>query len=160
MGSQINLDMLYDMPHVYIDKEKHFGEDVWVHRNGAVRANGPARMNHPLFSKTGEPVIIPSSMTTPAYLGVGTDENESGFFSAGHGTGRRREAESNAPSSKSALFKKVAESQVKLYNAKSKGVILQDSAYYKDIEEVIADMVDNKIVKVVAKMEPVAVLMY
>ena len=51
-------------------------------------------------------------------------------------------------------------SHVKLYNAKSKGVIMQDSAYYKDIEEVIAGMEENKMVDVVAKMQPVAVLMY
>jgi len=47
-----------------------------------------------------------------------------------------------------------------LYNAKSKGVVFQDASYYKDVEEVIAGMEENKIVKKVAKMEPVAVLMY
>jgi RNA-splicing ligase RtcB len=49
---------------------------------------------------------------------------------------------------------------VKLFNAKSKGVVLQDSGYYKDVEEVIAGMEANKIIKTVAKMEPIAVLMY
>ena len=49
---------------------------------------------------------------------------------------------------------------VKLFNAKSNGVIMQDSAYYKDVEEVIRGMEENKIVNVVAKMEPIAVLMY
>ena len=38
--------------------------------------------------------------------------------------------------------------------------IMQDIAYYKDVEEVINGMEENKIVKVVAKMEPIAVLMY
>ena len=51
-------------------------------------------------------------------------------------------------------------SQVKLFNAKSKGVINQDSAYYKDVEEVISGMQDNQIIKLAAKMQPVAVLMY
>jgi tRNA-splicing ligase RtcB (3'-phosphate/5'-hydroxy nucleic acid ligase) len=160
LGKQALLDVLYDTPHISIEKEKHFSQEVWVHRNGAVRANGPQRTDHPLFSQTGEPVFIPSSMSTPAYLGVGTDENESTFFSAGHGTGRRREAEYNKPKNKSELFKKMNEREVRLYNAKSKGVVLQDSSYYKDIEEVISGMAENKIVKVVAKMEPVAVLMY
>ncbi len=161
LSRQIGLDMLYDTPHIFIDKENHYNQDVWIHRNGAVRANGPARMqNHPLFSLTGEPVFIPSSMSTSAYICVGTDENESTFFSASHGTGRRREAENTKPKNKKGLFKRVSEKKIKLYNAKSKGVILQDSAYYKDIEEVIGGMVENKIVKVVAKMEPVAVLMY
>ncbi len=158
---QAEMDMLYDAPHISINKENHFGQNVWIHRNGAVRANGPARMiNHPLFSQTGEPVFIPSSMNTPAYLAVGTDENESTFFSAGHGTGRRREAEYNKPKNKSELLEKMRKCQVRLYNAKSKGVVFQDSTYYKDVKEVIEGMVENKIVKVVAKMEPVAVLMY
>jgi tRNA-splicing ligase RtcB (3'-phosphate/5'-hydroxy nucleic acid ligase) len=154
------LDLLYDMPHVFIDKENHFGEDVWVHRNGAVRANGPARMNHPVFSETGEPVFIPSSMSTPAYLGVGTNENESTFFSASHGTGRRILADLSAVHNKDELMAKMYKQNVRLFNAKSKGVIQQDSGYYKDVEEVVSGMVENKIINVVAKMEPVAVLMY
>lgn len=160
-GQQVELDMLYDSPHISIEKENHFGDNVWVHRNGSVRANGPSGMqNHPVFKETGEPVFIPSSMTTPAYLGVGTDENVSTFFSAGHGTGRRRESKTDIPKDKKALFKKVESRNVKLYNAASKGVILQDSAYYKDVEEVVSGMEGNKMIKVVAKMQPVAVLMY
>jgi tRNA-splicing ligase RtcB len=155
------LDLLYDMPHVFINRENHYGKDVWVHRNGAIRAFGPKRMNnHPLFSQTGEPVFIPSSMSTPAYLGVGTDENESSFFSASHGTGRRKNPETDKAQTKEELFKKMEQKKVRLYNAASSGVVMQDSGYYKDVEEVMAGMVDNKIVNVVAKMEPIAVLMY
>lgn len=161
LGKNPELDMLYDMPHVFVHREKnHFGKDVWVHRNGTVRANGPARMNHPLFSQTGEPVFIPSSMSTPAYICAGTDANESTFFSASHGTGRRKNPLTDATHDKDDLFKKMEKSNVKLYNAKSAGVVMQDSAYYKDVEEVIAGMEDNKIVKAVAKMQPIAVLMY
>ncbi|GBE16679.1 RNA-splicing ligase RtcB [bacterium BMS3Abin15] len=160
-GKQINLDLLYDISHISINKEKHFNEDVWVHRNGAVRAYGPKMMSdHPVFSSTGEPVFIPSSMSTPAYIGVGTDQNTSSFFSAGHGTGRKRDAGKDVPRNKKELRERVEKSNVKLYNAKSKGVILQDSGYYKDIEEVISGMEANKIIKSVAKMQPVAVLMY
>lgn len=160
-GRQVDLDLLYDTSHISIEKENHFEKNVWVHRNGSVRANGPKRMgNHPIFGFTGEPVFIPSSMTTPAYIGVGTDENESTFFSAPHGTGRRKISENDIPKNKEELMKKVESRNVKLYNAASKGVVMQDSAYYKDVEEVISAMVDNKIIKVVAKMQPVAVLMY
>lgn len=160
LGVNAELDLLYDMPHVFINPEKHFGRTVWVHRNGAIRANGPVRMDHPVFSKTGEPVFIPSSMSTPSYLGVGTDQNESTFFSASHGTGRRKNPENDKATSKEELFKKMDSRGVKLFNAKSSGVVYQDAGYYKDVEEVISGMVDNKIINVVAKMEPVAVLMY
>ena len=161
LGKNAQLDLLYDMPHVFIDRENHFGKDLWIHRNGTVRANGPERMkHHSLFSQTGEPVFIPSSMSTSAYLCAGTDENSSSFFSASHGTGRRKDPESSFAQNKNDLFKKMKKKQVKLFNAKSKGVILQDSAYYKNVEEVIAGMEENKIVQTVAKMDPVAVLMY
>lgn len=160
-GKKIGLELLYDNPHVFIDRENHFKENVWVHRNGAVRAYGPKKMkDHPLFSQTGEPVFIPSSMSTSAYLGVGTDSNSSAFFSAGHGTGRRRNSEKNTPQNKEELLQKIKKNNVRLYNAKSKGVILQDSAYYKDVEEVVTGMEANKIIKIAAKMQPVAVLMY
>lgn len=160
-GKQIELDLLYDTTHISVEKENHYGKDVWVHRNGSVRANGPERMkDHGLFSQTGEPVFIPSSMSTPAYIAVGSDRNESTFFSAPHGTGRRKESQKDAAKDKAQLFEKMKNKNVRLYNAKSDGVVLQDSSYYKDIEEVVQGMTDNKIVKVVAKMEPVAVLMY
>jgi len=161
LGKPTNLDLLYDMPHVFINKENHFDKDLWIHRNGTTRANGPKRMkDHPLFSQTGEPVFIPSSMSTPAYLGTGTDDNDSSFFSASHGTGRKKETQESAPKNKNELFKKTKQSNVRLYNAKSKGVILQDSSYYKDVEEVMSGMEENNIVNVAVKMQPVAVLMY
>ncbi|MDH4330818.1 MAG: RtcB family protein [Candidatus Moranbacteria bacterium] len=161
LGRQVDLDLLYDMPHIMNRKETHFGENVWVHRNGTVRANGPERMKgHSLFEQTGEPVFIPSSMSTPAYLGVGTNENESSFFSASHGTGRRAKVEDESPKDKEELFKNMEKAQVRLYNAASSGVILQDSSYYKDVEEVISGMEDNKIINAAVKMQPVAVLMY
>lgn len=161
LGIDPELDLLYDMPHVYVDKENHYGENIWIHRNNASRAFGPERMkDHRLFRETGEPVFIPSSMSTPAYLAVGTDENQSTFFSAAHGTGRRKIPESDKASTKEELFQKMQERKVRLFNARSKGVVFQDSGYYKDVEEVIAGMEENKIVKTVAKMEPIAVLMY
>lgn len=161
LGKDPQMELLYDMPHVFVDQEEHFGKKVWVHRNNASRAYGPKKMSgHSIFSKTGEPAFIPSSMSTPAYLAVGTDENESTFFSSAHGTGRRKNPAEDKATDKEALFQKMEKKNVKLYNAKSSGVIMQDSSYYKDVEEVISGMEDNNIVKVVARMEPVAVLMY
>jgi RNA-splicing ligase RtcB len=52
------------------------------------------------------------------------------------------------------------ERNVKLYNAASKEVVNQDASSYKDPDKAIAGMEANKIIKTVAKMQPVAVLMY
>ncbi len=159
-GKKVELPLVYDMPHVHVQEETHFGEKVYVHRNGASRANGPARMkNSPYFAETGEPIFIPSSMATPFYFGVGTDENESTFFSASHGTGKAKNSHGRVPKNREELVEKMKQNRVKLFNAKSRQIIDQDSSHYKDVEEVIAGMTENKIIKVVAKMDPVAVLM-
>jgi tRNA-splicing ligase RtcB len=153
-GRDEELPLVYDMPHVHVQEEEHFSKKVFVHRNGASRAYGPTR-----FGETGEPVFIPSSMATPFYLGVGTDENESTFFSAGHGTGKAKHSHGEVPKNREELVKKMEKNKVKLFNAKSRQIIEQDSSQYKDVEEVVAGMVENKIIKVVAKMQPAAVLM-
>lgn len=48
---------------------------------------------------------------------------------------------------------------VRLYNAKSKGVLNQDSSHYKSVEPAIKGMEENGVIKAVAKMQPVSVLM-
>jgi tRNA-splicing ligase RtcB (3'-phosphate/5'-hydroxy nucleic acid ligase) len=153
-GKDIDLPIIYDMPHGFVEEEMHFGEKVWLHRNGTTRAYGSER-----FGGIGEPIFIPSSMSTSCYLGVGMDENESGFFSASHGTGKSKEKHGEVPHDRDELMEKMKKSKVKLFNARSRQIIEQDCSHYKDVEKVIEGMVDNKIIKVVAKMDPVAVLM-
>ena len=154
------LDILYDMSHVYMTKENHFGEDVIVSRSNTTRAFGPERMQGTKFADIGEPLFMPSSMSTDAYIGVGTDENQDTFFSAAHGTGKGVKKTSKVPHNKKELFEKMNERGVRLYNAKSSKIIEQDASHYKDPTVAVEGMVANKIMKPVAKMKPVAVLMY
>lgn len=160
LGKDPEMDLIYDMPHISITQEEHFGKKVFVHRSNASRAFGPGRTNHPIYKETGEPAFIPSSMSTDAYLCVGTDRNADGFFSAPHGTGKGTNQNEKSITNKDELFAKMQEKGVKLYNAQSSIVINQDSARYKDIDRVIEGVEANGIAHVVAKMEPVAVLMY
>jgi tRNA-splicing ligase RtcB len=149
------------MPHISISEEEHFGEKVFVHRSNTSRAFGPSKMqHHPIYKETGEPVFIPSSMSTDAYLCVGTNENQDSFFSAPHGTGKGINISEKTISSKEDLFAKMKEKNIRLYNAKSSIVVKQDSSLYKDVSKVIEGIEANKIAHVVAKMEPKAVIMY
>jgi tRNA-splicing ligase RtcB (3'-phosphate/5'-hydroxy nucleic acid ligase) len=160
-GRDPEMDLIYDMPHISISKENHFGKDVFVHRSNTSRAFGPAKMaSHPIYKKTGEPVFIPSSMSTDAYICVGTDKNEDSFFSAPHGTGKGANEKEKSITNKDELFSKMQDKGVRLYNAQSSIVVNQDSARYKDIDKVMAGVEANGIAHVVAKMKPVAVLMY
>jgi tRNA-splicing ligase RtcB len=61
--------------HNYVQKETHFGEDVFVTRKGAVSA------------KKGELGIIPGSMGARSYIVRGLGNPES-FESCSHGAGR------------------------------------------------------------------------
>jgi tRNA-splicing ligase RtcB len=156
------LELLYDMPHILVSQEEHIGQKVWVHRNGTSRAYGPSRMqDHPVFRETGEPAFIPTSMSTEAYLCVGTDSNTSSFFSCNHGAGKSaQKTEGHIPTNKTELDQKLKEKGVQLYNGRSSKVIEQDSAHYKRADDVIASVRENGIVKPVARLQPVSVIMY
>lgn len=161
LGRDIEMDLIYDMPHISITEEEHFGKKIFVHRSNTSRAFGPSKMtHHPLYKDTGEPVFIPSSMSTDAYICVGTDRNEQSFFSAPHGTGKGKNSDEKSISNKDELFAKMEEKGIRLYNAQSSIVINQDSARYKNIDQVIKGVEENGIAHVVAKMQPVAVIMY
>lgn len=155
------MDLIYDLPHISITQEEHFGKKVMVHRSNTSRAYGPQKMSyHPIYKKTGEPIFIPSSMSTDAYLCVGTDHNAESFYSAPHGTGKGTNLIEKSIIDKKELFSKMKTKGVKLYNAKSSIIINQDSARYKNIDTVIEGVSANGIAHIVAKMQPVAVLMY
>ncbi|MCX5747774.1 MAG: RtcB family protein [Proteobacteria bacterium] len=61
--------------HNYVEREHHFGRDVWITRKGAVRA------------RLGDLGIIPGSMGARSYIVRGKGERES-FCSCSHGAGR------------------------------------------------------------------------
>jgi len=111
------------------------------------------------FESTGEPVFMPSSMSTEAYFGVATDNNQSTFFSAAHGTGKSKTKTSEVPQDKKQLLEKMEKRKVKLYNAASKEIINQDASHYKDPRRAVEGMKANGTMKPIAKMMPVAVLM-
>ncbi|OQX51461.1 hypothetical protein B5M47_00465 [candidate division CPR3 bacterium 4484_211] len=121
--------------HNYAALETHFGEKVWVHRKGAIRAGEK------------DPVIVPGSMTTHSYVGVGLGNPDS-FNSCAHGAGRklgRREAKRRYRVEE--ILKDIEEQGVILGKIK-KGDIAEESRFsYKNIEEVIENQKD------LAKME-------
>lgn len=161
LGRAPEMDLIYDLPHISITKENHFNQDVWVHRNNTSRAYGPSKMtHHDLYRETGEPVFIPSSMSTDAYICTGTDANTESFYSAPHGTGKGTNTNETEITNKNELFKKMQDKGVRLYNAKSSIVINQDSARYKNIDRVIEGVEANGIAHVIAKMQPVSVIVY
>ncbi len=68
-----HIDLQFDTHHNFAALEEHFGEMVWVHRKGAVKAEGL--------------VTIPGSMATSSYICEGLSPPQS-FNTCSHGAGR------------------------------------------------------------------------
>ncbi len=74
-GAQIEQERI-NCHHNFTQVERHFGEDVWVTRKGAIQA------------RRGQKAMIPGSMGTRSYIVSGL-EHPMAFHSAPHGAGRR-----------------------------------------------------------------------
>ena len=79
IGRYTDLELKYEgeinCHHNYAALENHFGENVWVHRKGAVRA------------RKGELTVIPGAMGSYSYVVRGLGNPES-FCTSSHGAGR------------------------------------------------------------------------
>ena len=112
--------------HNYVEREHHFGENVWVTRKGAVRA------------REGDLGIIPGSMGARSYIVRGKGNPES-FHSCSHGAGRVM----SRGAAKSQIT--VAEHEAATAGVecrKDEGVLDESPAAYKQIEAVMAAQED------------------
>jgi len=129
----------YDIHHNYAAYENHFGENVIVHRKGAVRA------------RVGEAGIIPGSMGTKSYITEGLGNPQS-FMSSSHGAGRkmgRKEAQRNL----------VLEDEQKkmdgiIHGLRTVNNLDEAPGAYKDIDVVMENQSD--LVKIVHTLTPIA----
>lgn len=112
--------------HNYVEKEHHYGENVWVTRKGAIRA------------RDGDLGIIPGSMGARSYIVRGKGNPES-FCSSAHGAGRRM---SRTAAENHFTEDDLAQQTVGVICRKDKGVIDEIPGAYKDIDEVMANQSD------------------
>lgn len=112
--------------HNYVQKELHFGEEVFVTRKGAIRAG------------LDEYGIIPGSMGAQSFIVKGKGNPES-FCSCSHGAGRKM-SRTKAKN----LFNQqdlIAQTQG-IECRKDKGVVDEIPSAYKDIRQVMANQSD------------------
>lgn len=132
-----------NIAHNYAAAERHFGQQVMVHRKGATRAG---------TDTTG---IIPGSQGANSYIVKGKGNPES-FESCSHGAGRtmgRKEA------IRSLSLKKEIEKLEKkgiLHAIRRAGDLEEASGAYKDIEMVMRNQKD--LVDILVELEPLAVI--
>jgi tRNA-splicing ligase RtcB len=112
--------------HNYVQRERHYGADVWVTRKGAIRAGA------------GELGIIPGSMGVRSYLVRGRGAAES-FHSCAHGAGRRM---SRKAAQKCFSVEDLERQTHGVVCRKDKGVLDEIPGAYKNIDEVMANQSD------------------
>jgi RNA-splicing ligase RtcB len=80
--------LIVDSPHNSIYEEEIGGTSALVHRHNAARAFPASRMaDHPVFGKTGQPLLLPGTNRTSSYLCVAGDQAAGSLYSASHGAG-------------------------------------------------------------------------
>lgn len=112
--------------HNYVQQERHFGQDVFVTRKGAVSA------------KRGEMGIIPGSMGARSYIVRGLGNPES-FESCSHGAGR---VMSRTKAKKTFSVEDQVKATEGVECRKDAGVIDEIPMAYKDIDAVMAAQSD------------------
>jgi tRNA-splicing ligase RtcB len=112
--------------HNYVEKEHHFGQNVWVTRKGAIRA------------RTGDLGIIPGSMGDKSYIVRGLGNQES-FCSCSHGAGRRL---SRTAATKQFGVADLVKATDGVECRKDQGVLDEIPMAYKPIDTVMANQTD------------------
>ena len=119
-------DEVVNCHHNYVERENHYGANVWVTRKGAIRA------------REGDLGIIPGSMGARSYIVRGKGNPES-FSSCAHGAGRRM---SRTAAEKQFTQADLAEQTQGVICRKDKGVLDEIPGAYKDIDQVMANQAD------------------
>lgn len=123
--------------HNYVSPEVHFGEQVYVTRKGAIRAD------------QGMYGIIPGSMGAKSFIIKGLGNSQS-FNSCSHGAGRKMSrTAAKKKFSREDLIKQTAGVECR----KDSGVVDEIPGAYKDIDEVMRNQSD--LVEIVAEIKQV-----
>ena len=112
--------------HNYVQKEHHFGKNVWVTRKGAVRA------------RKGDLGIIPGSMGAKSYIVRGLGNPDS-FNSCSHGAGR---VMSRTEAKKTFTVEDHIKATAGVECKKDESVLDESPGCYKDIDSVMAAQTD------------------
>lgn len=112
--------------HNYVEKENHFGQNLWVTRKGAIRA------------REGDLGIIPGSMGQQSYIVRGKGNPES-YCSCSHGAGR---AMSRAEAKRRFTLADLVEQTEGVECRKDADVIDEIPGSYKRLDVVMANQAD------------------
>ncbi len=135
---------MLDICHNSVTPAEFADQPAWLHRKGAAPADVPA-------------VVIPGTRGSLSYLAIPTGNQQNNAWSLAHGAGRRW----NRLSAKARLKDRYrADSLVRtelggMVICEDKNLLFEEAPQaYKDIDVVIADMVEAGLIRVVATLKP------
>lgn len=138
-------ECLWDGCHNSITRRESDGDTLWVHRKGAVVTEG-------------EPVVIPGSRGSLSYLVKPTGDGESHAWSLAHGAGRKW-ARSETRLRMRERFGMHQLTQTPLGGrviCEQRELLYEEApAAYKNIEDVVRDLVDAGLISVIATFRPI-----
>jgi tRNA-splicing ligase RtcB len=156
--SRASLNILCDGNHDALQKENIDGKEYYVHRNGACRAY-PAHYfkDHPVFSKTGQPVLLPSALGRHSFLCAAKKGCAESYYSTCHGTGRIIDrGMARKVFNAGAVLDEVNKENVRIYDY-GKGCISEESPEaFKDVDKILDVIRKNNIAHPVARLRPLA----
>ncbi|HLC66701.1 MAG TPA: RtcB family protein [Candidatus Nanoarchaeia archaeon] len=161
-AEKLDMHLLYDVAHNMAKLETHMVDGkkrkLIVHRKGATRSFGPGAEDlNPLFSETGQPVILGGSMETGSYLLAGTQvAMEKTFGSTAHGSGRtmsRTKAVGMVRGEK--LLKDMGDRGIYVKAVSMSGLAEEAGFAYKDIHEVVKSIDEAGISKKIVGLLPI-----
>lgn len=112
--------------HNYVEKENHFGRNLWVTRKGAIRA------------REGDLGIIPGSMGAKSFIVRGKGNPES-YCSCSHGAGRKM---SRSKAKEHFTVADLIAQTAGVECLKTEAVLDEIPGAYKDIEQVMANQTE------------------
>ena len=125
-GTAVERSETINCHHNYTERERHFGEDVWLSRKGAIHAGH------------GVPGLIPGSMGTASYIVTGKG-NPMSLHSSPHGAGR---AYSRTKARRTFTRAQLDASLRGIEWRRTDAFLDEIPAAYKDIDTVMRDAAD------------------
>jgi len=162
---ELGARLLYDVCHNVAKHEEHTIDGaprrVLVHRKGATRCFGPGDPRVPApYRAVGQPVLIPGDMGRYSYVLAGTAKAmEDTFGSSCHGAGRLlSRGEALRRGRGRSIAKELAGKGIEVMARSHKTLAEEMSDAYKDVAQVVKVMDGAGISRLVARLEPMAVV--
>ncbi len=154
------VNILYDGNHDALQKEVVDGVEFYAHRNGASRALPAGYFkDHPVFSQTGQPILLPSSLGSPSFLCAVTKGCKDSYYSSCHGTGRIVDrGQARQLFTAKDIFEDMKSKNVRIYDYGKGNASEEAPGAFKDVEKILESVIKHGIAEPVARLKPLASL--